>query len=77
MVAPDEWALFSGLVLIGLGVLGGVGAYVHEKREWNRGACRACGAAWVYFATDSQKGLGFKCGCGRACWVSYRRVLRA
>ena len=73
----DGWILGTGLALVFLASLMGVNAYLHERQRWNGGLCSECGQPWLYFTTDSQGGLGFKCACGRCCWVSYRSVLRA
>lgn len=74
MIAADEWALVSGLGLVLLGSIGAVSAYLQERRQWNGGCCEMCGQPWLYFTTDSQRSLGFRCGCGRCCWISYRSV---
>ncbi len=65
-----------GLLLVLWGGGAVVLGYRSERRRWNHGRCRACGAAWQYFDQDSEGGLGFKCGNGHTCWVSYRSVMR-
>lgn len=77
MIAADDWAVLVGLALAVCLALAGVSAYVRERREWNGGRCAVCQKPWLYFTRDSQGGLGFRCGCGRSCWVSYRSVMRS
>lgn len=77
MIAADDWALLTGLTLVLLGTFMAMSAYHRERKLWNDGHCRVCGGTWTYFTTDSQGGLGFRCGCGRCCWISYRSVMRS
>lgn len=43
-----------------------------EKQEWNGGRCDKCGGPWQHFDTDSQGGLGYKCGCFHI-WLSWHQ----
>lgn len=73
----SDWALWLGLGLIVIGTYMAVTTYQRERQLWNGGSCSKCGDRWSYFATDSQNGLGFKCRCGRSCWISYTRVFKS
>jgi hypothetical protein len=76
-VDEQVWALGSGVSYVAIGLGMWWFGWRFEKRQWNAGRCPECGGEWRYFDTDSQGGLGFKCDCGRTCWISYRSVMRA
>ena len=49
-------------------------AYREEKRAWNNGRCRRCGAPLERFDTDSQGGRGYACSenvAHNGPWISY------
>lgn len=70
---PD-FGLIVILVFCGLVVFFtfGILAARAEGKQWNKGKCDVCQDDWEGFATDSQGGRGYKCGCGRSIWISYR-----
>ena len=70
---PD-FGLIAIIVFCGLAVLFSVGAIASyaEGKKWNHGRCKECNDSWQSFDTDSQGGRGYKCGCGRHIWISYR-----
>ena len=56
--------------IIGAVVVGMIGAFLLERREWNGGFCRENGKRWVRFDNDSQGGRGYKSGA-YTLWISY------
>lgn len=64
---------------IALPVFGLLWAAAVEKRDFNNGKCRTCGADLVRIDTDSQGGRFYVCSVDikhHSCWVNYLRVDR-
>ena len=70
----SDFGLIAILVFCGLVVFFSIGAIASrvEAKQWNYGRCKECNDSWECFDTDSQGGRGYKCGCGKYVWISYK-----
>lgn len=72
---PVKILVLIGLLLVVL--LAVIGAREFERKLWNGGRCKKCGASWEWFDVDSQGGWGFVCRpCHQYIWISYLEVMR-
>ena len=65
----------AGVVLLLLS--GAVWTWIGERREFNRGACRCCGAPWQSYDEDALGGRLYRCAGGHWTWVNWRSVDKA
>lgn len=62
--------MITGIILIGVMLIGAVAGYALNRHEWNDGICRENGQHWEYFDTDSGGARGYQAG-DRTCWIGW------
>lgn len=66
IIAVGLLIFFTGIPLLGI--------YL-EKKDYNQGICKNCGAKLRLFDYDSHEGRGYCCdNCRYHTWVSYKCV---